>query len=224
MGKKAVSDFRIAVFGDGEFELGLIGRDYRAGESLPALLCLVHRLLGEPKNVAYRSLLFRQVLEAHRGLDWYKKAKRAIWQAQREGYHAAVIVVDRDREATQKKNVPLRKARDEMFAAGFPPCATGVAVEAFDAWMIVDGRAVQEAGGDGTNCHGSPEGLDGKEGSGRHPKDWAGKLLGGHAGLGAKYAIIASKVDLELLRECCPKGFAPFAAEVCGRLAPLLAE
>lgn len=213
-----MSDLRIAIFGDGEFELGQVGRVYSSSEQLPALPCLVHRLLGSPVRASYVPRLFRKVLVTHRKLDLGAKAKQAIRQAEREGYQAVVIVIDRDRQKAQEKNVPLARARDAMAESGFPPCAVGVAVETFDAWMIVDGGAVQEAGGDGANCHGSPEGLAGKEGTGHHPKDWAARLLGGHGGLGAKYAIIASKVDLNLLEKRCPDGFADFAQDTRKKL------
>ena len=39
----------------------------------------------------------------------------------------------------------------------------------------------------------------------------------------AKYAIIAEKVDLELLVRACPEGFAPFAEEVRQRIGHTLA-
>ena len=146
---------------------------------------------------------------------------RAAWE---EEFEAVVIVVDRDRNPNAERIVPLRQGRDEMTAGPFPSCAVGTAVEAFDAWMIVDGNAVKECEGVPTKTHLNPESLRGKEGKGvgQQPKEVAASIFGGSSGLAEKYAVVAKFLALDLLEKCCPQGFAPFADEVRQRIAPVV--
>ena len=107
----------------------------------------------------------------------------------------------------------------------YPQCAVGAAVETFDAWMIVDGRAIGRAGGDGSNSHPEPENLDGKPDRPDHPKTWALRILGGEdAGLSRKYACVARELSLEQLERGCPRGFCPFARELEERVKPLFSQ
>ena len=218
-----MSRVRIVVFGEGKHELG--GQLDRAlcSDVLPALPAFVHRVLGCPTDVEYICKRFASVPPVHgRGNKFRRKVHHVILQAKLMGCHGAIVVIDRDRKPDSQRLVPLKQGRDSLADGPFPPCAVGTAVEAFDAWMIVDGKAIGLADGDSARSHGAPEKLAGKEGTGEHPKDVAVSILGG-AGLGAKYAIIALHTDLELLARCCPKGFRPFAADVKAHVAPVLA-
>ena len=216
---------RIAVYGDGRHELGRdLGREL-SPDSLPALPEFVHRLLRSPSHLTYTPKSFAAVPPVHaRGHKYARKAQQAIRQAGRLQFAAAAILIDRDRQPDAKRILPLREGRDAMSYSGFPPCAVGMAVEAFDAWMIADSKAVQAAGGDSAMTHPSPESLEGKEGTGKHPKDVAAEVFGSKKALGGKYAVVAAKVDLSRLEEACPKGFRPFAAEVCERIGPVVAS
>ena len=211
---------RILVLGDGEYDLGPALGEERSPEGLFALPRLVHRLLRNPREVAYTCQRFPSIPAVHgRGHKYARKAQSAIRQAHQGQYHAVTIVIDRDRRSNAKTIVPLREGRDAMAPMSFPPCAVGMAVEAFDAWMISDGKAVKAAKGEPTKSHPAPEKLDGKEGTGRHPKDVAAQVFSGKASLTASYAAVAEHVDLELLARACPLGFAPFAQEVRERIA-----
>ncbi|MCY2927627.1 MAG: hypothetical protein NT031_19740, partial [Planctomycetota bacterium] len=152
---------------------------------------------------------------------WGKKAKKAIFDASESGYAAIVILIDRDGDSDAERIVPIREARDATWGTGVP-CAVGQAVEAFDAWMIADGKAIKEAGGDAARQHPMPENLAGKDGSKHHPKAWAMDILGGKESLADKYAVIAAKARLDILAACCPKGFAPFAEDVKERIRPVV--
>lgn len=209
----------IAVFGEGRHDIGNALGKALSPEELPALPELVHRLLGTPQHLAYTCLKFKDVRAVHgRGHKFAKKVVRAIRQAKRELFEAAAIVIDRDRKPDAERIQALRQGRDKMLHTGYPPCAVGAAVEAFDAWMIVDPKAVGAAGGDAAHCHVEPEKLRGKEGSRRHPKDIAADIFGSKKGLGKRYARVARHVDLPLLEKSCPRGFAPFADEVRERI------
>jgi len=218
-----VSGFRVAVYGDGEYELGEPNQEYASGDDLPALPRLIHRLLGQPEDVSYTPLLFRKV-RGGKGKEgkWEKKAKRAILDAERRRFQAVVIVVDRDRQPSRERLDPLKRARDQMSAEGPAPCAVGLAVETFDAWMIADGKAIEKAGGDPSRSHPDPEKLSGKEGSGDHPKERAYEILGPPNVLGGKYAVVAAAADLQFLEQRCSKGFKPFAADVRRCLKPVV--
>ncbi|MFB3894435.1 MAG: DUF4276 family protein [Phycisphaerae bacterium] len=217
-----MTDRTVVVYGDGKHELGGQLGKALARDELPALPMLVDRLLDAPPSVRYVAFPFAQVPHA-RGKEHKlaKKVKRAILLAKAQKHAGAVILVDRDRLPDSERIKPLQEGRSALeHDLACPPCAVGMAVEAFDAWMIADGGALGKAGGNAARSHPSPETMDGVEGTGRHPKDRAAEVFGGGQGLGDKYAQVASHVDLGLLAKCCPKGFAPFAEEVTKRILP----
>ena len=215
-----MSERGVLVFGEGRHELGSKLGVALAAEELSALPRLIHRLLGEPDDVRYTCETFKTVRAAHgSGGKFAKKTAAAVRRAKSRGSAAVAVVIDRDRRPDGDRLGALTAGRSFVEGVEYPPCAVGTAVEAFDAWMIVDGTAVRGAGGDSTKCHLTPEGLDGKERTGMHPKDRAADLLGS-GGLGDKYAAIAEVVDLELLERQCPKGFKPFADDVRERIGP----
>ena len=215
---------RLLILSDGPNELGSVLDEDLTPSSLPALPNLVHRISHGHANVTYCCRQFKSVRHAPgRGHKYAGKVKQAVRIAWEEEFDAVVIVVDRDRNHDSERIVPLRQGRDEMDAKPFPKCVVGMAIEAFDAWMVVDGKAVDAAGGDASRAHPDPEKLDGEEGTGRHPKDRAIELFGSRSALTGAYAKAAAVVDLDLLEKCCQKGFKPFADEVRERIAkPLL--
>jgi len=216
-----VSQVRVLVLGDGRHELGAdLGQSLNL-DNLPALPSLIHRLMDCPAHVSYTCEPFRRVKPVHtRGHKYAKKVRRAIQLARQNGYQALAVVIDRDRQKDADRIVPLQDGRDAMASGSLPACAVGMAVEAFDSWMIADSKAVTAAAGDPGKTHPKPESLAGKEGTGDHPKDVAGVIFGAKAGLGDKYAVVAENVDLDLLAKACPKGFAPFAEDVRRHILP----
>lgn len=213
----------ILILGDGPNELGTEWEKLLQRDELPALARLVHRLLGEPSDMSYSCRLFRRIVHARgRGTGFSKKTKAALILARQLGHAALVIVVDRDGD--RRKFPSLAEARSETFPAAGCACALGQAIETFDAWMIADGKAIGEAGGDASRSHPEPEKLDGKEGTGRHPKDRAVEVFGSRRVLTEKYAIVACHVNLEQLKNSCPKGFAPFAEEIREHVLTILPE
>ena len=220
-----MADLTIWVLGDGPNEIAREWDHLLESGQLPALPRLVHRLLGEPARAKYELRLFRRIEHVRgKGDVWRKKAEAAIALARERGFDALVIVIDRDRQSRGGKCRPVSDGRDGMAHLGYPPCAVGCAIETFDAWMIADGSAVGAADGDAARSHPDPESLDQEEGTGRHPKDRAIELFGSAGALTAAYAQVAAHVDLNLLEKLCPRGFAPFAAEVWERIGPVVRE
>jgi hypothetical protein len=228
-------DLGILVLGEGTHELGRTCGLLRPTDDLPALPRLLHRLLDEPQNATFVCRPFRQAGKARASSlegawsvrlppeqrAFARKAMQAIAQARLEGFHSVVILIDRDGRAHAGRSRGLREGRDLVAQHGGPPCAVGAAVEAFDAWMIADGGAIAAAGGDASRGHPNPETLDGRQGSGRHPKDRAADAFGGKGRLGEKYAVVATQADIAFLERMCPEGFRPFAQEVRERIRPI---
>ena len=221
-----MADGIVFVFAEGPHEIGRrYGLPVPVDEELPALPRLVHRLLGEPKGVQFACHPLKNVGPVHGlGSKLAKKVIRAIRMADKQGAAGAIVAVDRDRRPDSERIVELRKGRDKALEDRSlnVSCAVGSPVEAFDAWMIADGKAMAAVGTPATpNPHASPESLAGKPGSDQHPKDHACTQLGGGAELGRAYAVIARQVDLSFLERACPQGFRPFADEVRANLWPL---
>ena len=225
---------RVLVMGEGEHELGPVpaNADNESwpldSERLPALPKMVHRLLGQPNGVRYfarptgfRRRHIQRNLRSRTPVGLSGYGKRLLWAirwAASERFDALVYVIDRDRKRPAETIQALHVGRGAAERNTPLPCAVGTAVEAFDAWFIADGSAVKAAGWNHAAVHPQPEKLDGKEGSGQHPKDVAAAIFGGVIGLGEKYAVVASHIDQARLEIACPKGYAPFADEVRRRI------
>jgi len=229
-----MGQLRILLIGDGRHELGSRLDEPLVPRDLPPLGILVHRLLGKPENASFVSRRFRDIGQARvtsvvrtvqdaKISAFARKAAQGIAKARAEGFDAVVILIDRDRRTNAETIDCLSQGRDSVTQKmPSPRCAVGVAIETFDAWMIVDGAAIGDAGGDASHSFPEAEGLDGDEQSGRHPKTKAAQIFGSGEGLGDKYAAVAKHVRLDLLSKLCDKGFAPFAREVQAHLLPLL--
>ena len=218
----------VLLIGEGPHEIGHEEDVPLDGANLPSLAVLVRRLLGNAENARFVCRRGSSIRITHRGKMSGRFGKRvwsAVRYAGRNGFRAVVFVVDRDGLKNTGRLAELKEGRDHHGVEGLP-CAVGTAIEAFDAWMIPDTGAIRAAGGDASGVHPGPESLNGKAGTGRHPKDIANAIFGtkGGTGLGPKYAIVAEHVDLELLQRACPQGFAPFAAEVRERIRPVTVE
>ncbi len=230
-----MSAARVLVIGEGPHELGhrpadCASRDWPlSAHRLPALPLLVHRVLGEPEGVAFFAKEIgvpRRHVQSNlrRGTPTQLggHGKQLFWALRDAGgkYQAVAYVMDRDRQADRAVIDDLRAARDKFAAEQDLPCAVGAAVETFDAWMIADPEAIESAGGDKSRWHPAPEGLDGTEASGNHPKCYAAAIFGGASGLAERYARAAAAMRVDRLEQSCPQGFAPFAREVRERIGP----
>ena len=219
----------LLVVGDGEFDVGRPTQDPIPNAdqpALPALPCLVHRLLDSQPNIRFRTEMLRNIRTNQTGgagPKWGKKVKAAVLRARQSGAKGVAIVADRDGTG-QERLRQMEAARDALDSTAWVPCALGLAIETFDAWMIADAHALREAGAIAAAPHPNPEGLDGREASGRHPKDYAATQFGQQSGLGEKYADIAAALDIAALERACPRGFGAFAREVRQHLQPVVAS
>ena len=210
-----MAELRVLLVGEGRHELGDRQEEFLSGDALGPLATLVCRIINRDETIRFFGRAGKRIRNVHRGKAssaWVKKVYSAIWHAANDtdghAFDAVVIVVDRDGEKNSNRLSHMKQGRD-MFGASRFPCALGVAIEAFDAWMIADAQAIEAAGGDGDKAHASPEEI-------HRPKEEADAIFGtrGGTGLGFRYAVVAGKADLACLESCCPQGFKPFADEV----------
>jgi len=212
----------IYVFGEGPHEIGRLDDETLSEDALPALPQLVRRLLPADCDVRFKCRPIKDI-STHQvrgvGPSYRKKVSGAVRKACQAGATAAVIVIDRDRQNDRDRIGQLQEGRGSLDPGAYIPCAVGMAVETFDAWMIADADAMSAAmNGAQVQAHPSPESLGGTEARGGHPKTYAAEQLGGGQGLGEKYAVIAQHVHLGRLEAACPQGFRPFAREVREKL------
>lgn len=141
-----------------------------------------------------------------KGRGYEKRCICWMREAEKRGYDAIVLLVDRDR-------VESRIA--EVDAAQASPLASirrafGVAVESFDAWMLADQVAMSKIFGSTVQRQPDPELLT-------NPKEAFRRLVQAaqrEDSVSKLYAAIGAAVDLAELKSRCPRGFAPFAERV----------
>jgi hypothetical protein len=218
-----MSEVHVLLVSEGRHELADCPEGYVSAEALPPLAILVHRMTGMDGTIRFCCRRGKSIRNVHRGKmssGWGKKVYSAMWCAtngmEGETFDAVVVVVDRDGPRNAERLAEMQQGRNEYGDSSFP-CALGVAVEAFDAWMIADPQGIAAAGGDATKTHANPEET-------RQPKDAADAIFGtrGGTGLGPKYATVAREANIANLEKSCPQGFAPFADEVRRRIAPVV--
>jgi hypothetical protein len=195
----------------------------KAEEKPQALQALVRRVL--PESATY------QWLDAHRlprgnpfpgkGNGHFKLALRALKYATAKKFDAVVCVTDADRRQERIKEFDAAQESDRF---GLPR-ALGIPVEAFDAWVLADHKALSDVLGAAVSPQSSAETLDGGKGSPRHPKQICRSLMRRHEwkdSQAAFYAAVCGRADLEVIAARCPKGFQPFLQRL-QRLAERLA-
>ena len=135
-----------------------------------------------------------------------KRVRMWIRRAQREGFDAIILVIDRDKEPDRIRQMELVQDDENVTF----PRALGVAIVRFDAWMLADEQAIGKALGCQIDAQKAPE-------SNRDPKSDLRSLQRQSefdSGLPQLYALIAQHAKIDQLKHRCPKGFAPFAQRV----------
>jgi hypothetical protein len=146
------------------------------------------------------------------------------------GADATVIVVDRDRTPPRERwrrlvdqRRQLREARDRPLSM---PVSIGVAVETIEAWLLADELAVCGILGlaNPEQPMASPEKLCGKPGDHDHPKSVLKSYLARdrqpERSFLDRVLAIAQAMNLDVVAERCPEGFAPFRQDVIAELGP----
>jgi hypothetical protein len=112
------------------------------------------------------------------------------------------MVWDTDREKEKIKHRNL--IREQLDRQAAHDRVVGVCVEELEAWLLADGGAFRKTFGRGpAQLPGSPESLS-------DPKKALTDVLNGFENVGPlndALANLASNVDLETLRNACPKGY-----------------
>ena len=161
------------------------GKHERSG----SLEMLVRRLLsGNPQfdmDDIHRRL---SPLHGIGGFDYCKRALQWIQEAQKLGYDAIVLLLDEDGYPDRIKGIDQAQVR--MSKTAMLPRALGVAIRAFDAWMLADEKALSEVLNRIVSCQPSPEGI-------RDPKSVCQRLRDDspecELGLAEMYALVAEK-------------------------------
>lgn len=172
--------------------------------SLETLVCRLSRHELE----IHLADVHRNDIHTHRGKGqgFFKRAVRWLMEASKRGYDGIVLVIDEDGQAERVKDVD----EAQNYAANELPRALGVAIRTFDAWMLADEQALTAALGRQIQRQPAPEGM-------KDPKQACKDLRdAGDADISQTqmYVRIAELVELSLLEQRCPRGFAPFADRV----------
>jgi hypothetical protein len=160
-----------------------------------------------------------------------RQAARLIRDCVRSGAEAAVVVVDRDRTESRKRLDALRQQREDLRTGrGKPlwiPMAVGVAVETVEAWLLADELCLCDVLGlpHPDQPIGSPEKLNGHPGEPRHPKyvlnGYFNRDVRPERGFRDRVLAVAQRMNLDMVAERCPQGFARFREDVLREFGPL---
>jgi len=176
-----------------------------------ALITLVRRLLGDGIELQAHSRQiceFKGHMHPGRGDRLGRKFIGIAKLAEREGFDAAVILIDHDGDNTRLKSATFA----QQATVTSLPRAIGIAVRKFDAWFLADQTALSRVLSTNVDMQPDPEGI-------ADPKEVCRFLNNSSPGdrrLRDLYSDVAAIVDLQILRDRCPVGFAVFAARVEG--------
>ncbi len=192
---------RVLVVGDGKHELG-------DGSEMASLVILLRRLVGD--SIRFRPecrqiCSFKRRIHA-RGDRYARKLIAVLIDAQKAGYAAAFIVIDRDGD--RSRTVSATEAQESELAT--IPRAIAVAVETYDAWFLADHSALCHELQVSIDMSPAPETL-------KSPKAVIEELCNDHHYVNSTrqlYSRLAERIDFDRLRERCPLGFAVFADRV----------
>ena len=131
---------------------------------------------------------------------------RWLLEAEKRDFDAMVLLIDEDgqRERTRQIGDAQNSALSRL------PRAMGVAIRAFDAWMLADETTLTTVLGCAVTRQADPETI-------RHPKQVCAALLANSQNQMTQrklYASVMAGIDVTILDSRCPSGFRPFANRV----------
>jgi hypothetical protein len=203
---------RVLLFSEGDHE------GHPDEEKPQALQALVRRVLPEQVTYEWRSVLHdlpRGNTLPGIGDGHIKLALKAMKYAADRNFDALVLVTDADCYKERRKQFDEAQA-STRFAI---PRALGIAVEAFDAWILGDHLALSKVLNKDVSLLPLPENYTGPKGSPRHPKQVCRSLMQEHGWKGSPaefYAAVCDCADLKSLAARCPRGFQPFLQRLLG--------
>lgn len=144
-----------------------------------------------------------------KGGGHFKLALKAFKYAMERQFDAVVLVTDADCHKERIKQFDEAQVHLHFRI----PRAIGIAVQAFDAWILADQQAMSAVLDQNVPLQPLPENLDGGKGSARHPKQVCRKIMEQHGWTGRPsefYAAVAAAMELDSVAQRCPLGFEPF--------------
>lgn len=198
---------RVLIVSEGRHELGRRCED-------GALPILIRRLLGanyEPACEKVSSPKVRVHLHPGKTGRLTKRALGWIRYAEREGFHALVLVVDEDGDKRRRPQLDKAQYNEHLRF----PRALGVAIRTFDAWMLADEEALSRVLSHKVSRQPDPEGIPEPKAVCRSLRDESTRDLS----LTAMYTAVAAAVEIAILERRCPTAFGPFATRVRRALA-----
>jgi hypothetical protein len=215
----------IEVIGEGRTDVGAAGASSEPSAPSPpnrgVVSIVLHTLCGKPDEI----LVTRRHYASLQGKSRAQKVHFAKRQAVYSPCKSAGIVFVLDSEGDLKgRKKELTEGRDRAYPEF--PMAVGVAHPCIEAWLLADAAAI----GKGLNLAKTPaipekpEELPAPCHDGKHnPKAILKEIAKREISADDKDCI-AAVLDISLLRQRCPLGFAPFAEEVENHIRPLFQE
>ena len=193
---------KLLLVSEGPSELGRWDDDRGA-----ALQTVCDRLLG--RSVSWEPRHVRDRPRVHgKGDRNYKLAFYWIQYAEERGFDGLVLLIDRDGDASRSRAFDLAQ-QDSTHSI---PRALGVAVEAFEAWILSDVRVLSQATGERLSEFPDPEGVS-------DPKTLLRSRVQSPSRPWSQiYRDVAGLADLQIWRRRCPRGFGEFSLRVTGCL------
>jgi hypothetical protein len=214
------ADVVIYFFGERKTDLGDAPEPGRPATGVVPIL--VHTLCGK----ADRLRVGRRRVAHLQGKGLWQKVRFARWQA-RGNSAGAVFVMDSEGGKKLHKKILSKLTKGRDAPGPVLPTAFGVAHPCIESWLLADASAIRRAMKlDRTpNTPDDPESLPAPCKRERtDPKiALAAACRSDQKNLAAsdKWAIAVEMKDMPLVRERCPRGFAPFADEVECHIRPL---
>ena len=178
-----------------------------------ALSVLVRRLLDRQVTFTCIKVSSPEVelyMRPGKGLDNQKRALGWVRYAREQKcFDAIILIIDRDEKRQRQEGLDAAQEEPDL---AFPR-ALGTAIEAFEAWMLADEKALSKALGLTVQRQPDPESIP-------RPKGICEAFPRGGARLRDVYARIAQVTDLATIEKRCPKGFGPFAQRVRALASP----
>ena len=150
----------------------------------------------------------RQELHAHhgKGKGYFKRALRWMFEAQKRGYDAVVLLIDQDDRPERIKEFDDAQDYGEIGIRR----AQGIAIRTIDAWILADEAALSTVLGCSVDRQRNPETISDPKSICRALRDESGTDIR----LSEMYSAVAATADVAILAKRCPKGFSPFADRV----------
>jgi len=180
---------RVRVVGEGPHERS----------ALPTIVCRTNAAVTEC-DFEY----VKNVPRSHgKGSVFYKKAVRAMIDAETTGFDGLVFLIDRDDDSSRHQQ--MSDAQDNL-AQSMIPRACGVAVRTFDAWFLSDESALTKVVSESVNRQPDPEGIDDPKSTCKSIAEAASPSIA----LGDFYAQVAEEMNLDTVCTRCSRGFGQF--------------